>query len=142
MAEHTPTPWALGSHNLRAVTKDAADIADGCDHYMVAVTSSHSLLGQDEAAANAAFIVKAVNSHDRLTSTIDLLEKNAAIQARLLADTARQRDAMAKALHLARARINYLGVAHTDSKHFEANEATYLPAIDGVLASDVGGSGT
>ena len=68
---HTPTPWAIGSHNLRAIVKDAPDIADGCDHYMLAVTSAHSLVGQDEAAANAAFIVKAVNNHERLVKALE-----------------------------------------------------------------------
>ncbi|QPF86979.1 hypothetical protein IC762_12065 [Bradyrhizobium genosp. L] len=57
--------------------------------------------------ANAAFIVKAVNNHDDLV----------------------------KALKLARARIEYLGAACTDSKHFQANVETFLPALDEVLAA-------
>jgi hypothetical protein len=43
-----------------------------------------------------------------------------------------------KALQLARKRIEYLGSVCRDSKHFEANDSTYLPAIDGVLAAVVG----
>jgi hypothetical protein len=73
MTEHTPTPWSLGSHNLRAVTKDAEGIADGYDAYMVAVASSHSLVGQAEAIANAAFIVKAVNNHDVMVAELQRL---------------------------------------------------------------------
>jgi len=74
MAEHTPTPWEIGTHNLRGILKDAAGIADGCDAYMIAVTSAHSLLSPDEAAANAAFIVKAVNNHEALVAALTLAE--------------------------------------------------------------------
>lgn len=56
--------------------------------------------------ADAAFICKAVNNHD----------------------------ALVKALLLARARIEYLGAACNDPRHFEANAATFLPALDEVLS--------
>jgi hypothetical protein len=46
---------------------------------------------------------------------------------------------LVKALKLARARIEYLGAACNDPRHFEANANTFLPAIDDVLAV-VGGS--
>jgi hypothetical protein len=71
MREHTPTPWSLGSHNLRAITKDAEGIADGCDAYMVAVASAHSLLSPDEAVANAAYIVKACNAFPDLVKALE-----------------------------------------------------------------------
>lgn len=55
--------------------------------------------------ANAAFIVEAVNSHAALKSqikslegTIDLLEANARVQAKLLADTGRRAEELTKAL--------------------------------------------
>lgn len=37
------------------------------------------------------------------------------------------------ALMQARARIEYLGAACNDPRHFEANAETFLPHIDGVL---------
>lgn len=48
------------------------------------------------------------SEHDQLTLAVDLLEKNAAIQAKLLADTARQRDALATMLEEARLQIEYM----------------------------------
>jgi hypothetical protein len=47
-------------------------------------------------------------------------------------------DDLVKALETARARIDYLGAACNDPKHFEANQSTFLPEIDRVLMS-VGG---
>jgi hypothetical protein len=43
--------------------------------------------------------------------------------------------ALVKALLLARARIEYLGAACNDLRHFEANSATFLPEIDEVLGA-------
>jgi hypothetical protein len=57
-------------------------------------------------AANAAFIVKACNSHDALVA----------------------------ALTKARARIEYLGAACSNEKHFVSNERDFLPEIDVLLA--------
>jgi hypothetical protein len=87
MTEHTPTPWSLGSHNLRAVTKDAEGIADGYDAYMVAVASSHSLVGQAEAIANAAYIVKACNAFPDLVKALEAI-KQATIDGRVCDDVA------------------------------------------------------
>lgn len=58
-----------------------------------------------EAAPNAAFIVKAVNNHDALVA----------------------------ALTKARARIEYLGAACSNEKHFVSNERDFLPEIDAAL---------
>lgn len=59
--------------------------------------------------------------------------------SRLMSNLDGSRDAkiaaLVKALKLARARIEYLGVACTDPKHYDANEKTFLPAIDELLAS-------
>jgi hypothetical protein len=63
------------------------------------------------------------------------LKGNSQIIDELRVDNAK----LLKALQLARARIEYLGVAHPSSKHLEANEKTFLPAIDEVIAA-VGGS--
>jgi hypothetical protein len=48
--------------------------------------------------ANHDAVIDLMNDNARLTHTIDLLEKNARVQAKLLADTGRQRDALVKAL--------------------------------------------
>jgi hypothetical protein len=66
---------------------------------------------RDQWENNAVFIVTAANNHEPLV----------------------------RALRLARARIEYLGIACPGSTHFEANENTFLPAIDEVLAGVVGG---
>jgi hypothetical protein len=42
---------------------------------------------------------------------------------------------LVKALLRARARIEYLGAACNDLRHFEANSATFLPEIDEVLGA-------
>jgi hypothetical protein len=64
----------------------------------------------DNREANAAFIVKAVNRDHHF-------------------------EALVKALEKARTRIEYLGAACQNPKHFEANAETFLPAIDEVLAA-------
>jgi hypothetical protein len=43
-----------------------------------------------------------------------------------------------EALMMARARIEYLGVACTDPRHFEANGDIFLPKIDAALTNGVG----
>lgn len=42
-------------------------------------------------------------------------------------------DALVEALRWARGRIEYLGVACTDPRHFEANGDVFLPKIDAAL---------
>lgn len=69
MAEHTELPWMVGS-NGRSVIRHVPDLADGYDHFMVSVASAHSLVSGAEAAANAALIVRAVNSHDALVKAL------------------------------------------------------------------------
>lgn len=72
MSEHTPTPWAVAS-NDRAIIREVPGMADGYDHYMVGVLSSHSVIGHGEARANAAFIIKAVNNHQRMAEALQNL---------------------------------------------------------------------
>ncbi len=43
--------------------------------------------------------------------------------------------ALTEALVQARRRIDYLGVACNDSRHFDANASTFLPEIDKVLSA-------
>jgi hypothetical protein len=45
-----------------------------------------------------------------------------------------QVESLTTALTTARNRVHYLGVAHSDYRHFEANEKIYLPQIDGALS--------
>jgi hypothetical protein len=69
MTEHTPTPWAIGERE-RLIVREVPGMCDGGDCYSVAETKFHSLLLQDEAAANAAFIVRAANNHDALVDDL------------------------------------------------------------------------
>lgn len=67
---HTATPWSIAASG-RLIIREVPGLADGYDHYSVAVLSSHSLVGLEEACANAAFIVRAVNSHDALVKALE-----------------------------------------------------------------------
>jgi hypothetical protein len=58
---HTPTPWAVGGMNDRMIVRKVPDLADGYDHYSIAVMTAHSLVTDSEAKANADLIVQAVN---------------------------------------------------------------------------------
>jgi hypothetical protein len=69
MTEHTELPWSIGS-NGRSVVKDVPGMSDGCDAYMLAVASSHSLLLPSETKANAAYIVKACNAFPDLVKAL------------------------------------------------------------------------
>ena len=69
-ASHTPTPWNLG-YTGRCILREIPGMCDGEDGYAVAITSAHSLLTPSEAKANAAFIVRAVNSHDALVRALE-----------------------------------------------------------------------
>lgn len=69
-ASHTPTPWNLG-YTGRCILREIPGMCDGEDGYAVAITSAHSLLTPAEAKANAAFIVRAVNSHDALVKALE-----------------------------------------------------------------------
>lgn len=64
---------------------------------------------------------------DCLRESVDNAEI-ATLQARV--------DELTKALKSARVRIEYLGVASPNPRHFEANERTFLPAIDAALSGD------
>ena len=72
--QHTPTPWLvvpekLGSYQIRTVDDDvtiAGTFGYGADDR------------KDQEAANAAFIVRAVNSHDALIEALSYLEKEMA----------------------------------------------------------------
>lgn len=121
MTDHTSTPWQL-CHHLQSAEKDASckcgyrgGIWGGEGEVLVCEMGNcnrhegHDMVDTGDRPtqlANAAFIVKAVNNHA----------------------------ALVEALKLARARIEYLGAACNDPKHFNHNAEVVLPKIDAVLA--------
>lgn len=113
MTNHTPTPWFVSGVRFRMNGGEWQSI----NRYDEAAKRDENIacVGYDPrnglGQADANFIIKAVNNHD----------------------------AMVKALIQARLRIEYLGAACNDPRHFEANASTFLPAIDEVLGA-VGGS--
>ena len=70
MTQATPGPWTIGP-NGRSIIKEVPGIADGYDHYMIAVLSAHSLIGDQEARANATLIVRAVNERPELIAALE-----------------------------------------------------------------------
>ena len=66
---HTPTPWAVGRLE-RQIVREVPDLCDSADCYILAEARFHGLLPLEEARANAAFIVEAVNSHEALKTRI------------------------------------------------------------------------
>lgn len=71
-ATHTPTPWTLRRVIARSV--DSTGVLNICSESgpILAITDRNA---EDE--ANAAFIVKAVNSHAQLVAALDTLEADA-----------------------------------------------------------------
>jgi hypothetical protein len=65
-SEHTPTPW-------RAANKSPTKVCDGIGH-KVASCTTHAGGDQwrthEQAAANAAFIIRAVNNHEALVAML------------------------------------------------------------------------
>ena len=60
---HTPVPWSIGKR--RWITSGDVDIAR---------IHSVSKIGENEAVANAEFIVRACNSHDALLEALELYD--------------------------------------------------------------------
>lgn len=111
MSEHTPTPWAIRKGALPGVI-----VATNGDQIGAAFSDVPG--GSKERNANALLIVEAVNNHEALKQTVaqleqrgadqdreifrlrseleqprgavDVLERNASVQAKLLADTGRE----------------------------------------------------
>jgi hypothetical protein len=70
MGEHTPTPWSLHVHTGGLAGEAHINGPHNCAICYVGFgteTASHYVTG-DEAEANAAFIVKAVNNHESLVA--------------------------------------------------------------------------
>ncbi len=62
MSEHTKTPWRTGIGNLIVFDRDGYAVANA--------TVFHRKKEDGESAANAAHIVKCVNSHDALVAAV------------------------------------------------------------------------
>jgi hypothetical protein len=110
MNEHTPTPWM--THRAGEMLPDdwmiVADMGltpNGIQQVSTVARALSIRQTPETTAANAAFIVKAVNNHE----------------------------ALVQALKTARARIEYLGAACNDPRHFQNNADVVLPNIDRVL---------
>jgi len=71
MADHTPTPWHTGS----TFNDELVMAFDDNRECIVAELKVDSDLTGDRSDANAAFIVKAVNSHAALVKARDLLDR-------------------------------------------------------------------
>lgn len=72
--EHSPLPWSVDPHNniLASYDTDAINPDDGKPGDCPVVAKIPGMFGasSDTAQANAAFIVRAVNSHDALVSAL------------------------------------------------------------------------
>lgn len=74
ITKHTPTPWSA-IPNTGIIIRDISGMCDQSDSYKIGELSSHILIGNDEAVANAAFIVEAVNNHETLKARVKELEE-------------------------------------------------------------------
>jgi len=112
MSAHTPTPWKSTANSWQYTTiYDAnGDVICRLDLEDWGVTEDNQDRLETVQAEVVSQIIKAVNRDHHF-------------------------EALVKALEKARTRIEYLGAACQNPKHFEANAETFLPAIDEVLAA-------
>lgn len=114
--QHTPTPWEAQEFDPEdkcvPIIGLRAECPDGPTNGMVAIATLFPTemdaidgIGPELAIANAAFIVDAVNFHVSLKArmeeaerAVDVLESNARVQAKLLADTGRRAQKLEGAL--------------------------------------------
>lgn len=124
-AQHTPTPWRFSG----LITKVSGENGDTLDHlwcgyidttaphYRGQIASIQSCdhirgISREEAATNAAFIVKAVNSHDALVKALEIA-REAVIESFCFVDQSPDpRDEQ----HLADARLSQIDAALTLAK--------------------------
>lgn len=136
-SEHTPTPWMQVALHPEYILGDGQLAGQSFSIKPdITLMMRDPLAAKALAEANAAFIVEAVNSHAALKSqveeldrTIDLLESNARVQAKLLADTGRKAEELTKALIDAKLQIEYV-----QEKHGYATGETVLARIRSVLS--------
>ncbi len=92
--KHTPTPWARTAYGVFAETRKVADCQpdDGRGTYRIE--------SEEEAVADADFIVRAVNSHDALITAL--------------------RDMLALGLDVEEAKVTMKEIVHRRNKAFDA----------------------
>lgn len=79
MATHTPTPWRINGHYSRPLpdkpkgSQIVSDRGDGFEFHIAAV-GTHPGINAEQARANAALIVEAVNNYASLKARIAELE--------------------------------------------------------------------
>lgn len=78
--KHTPTPWTVGPANQKAHEDSHAGI-HGADGFIVAEVQAD--VEELPAGANAAFIVKACNSHDALVEALKELRFSLAFDGQI-----------------------------------------------------------
>lgn len=109
MGEHTPTPWEVDRIAVRSSGPDGRQICL-CEIHVRGRQYNETY---DEALANAAFIVEAVNGYDQSRQTIE---------------------ALVVALTLARKRIEYYGQVDDSSwQDFDHDIKEIYPKIDSAL---------
>lgn len=68
---HTPLPWAVTKAKPRKVTSNGVLICTAVLRNFATIAQNKHGKGQDEAEANAALIVRAVNSHHALLEALE-----------------------------------------------------------------------
>jgi hypothetical protein len=104
MTEHTPTPYKWHPKS-DADERNGSIYSEQRPGHAYAVAMQPRYVENNQWSQDAAFIVKAVNNHE----------------------------ALVVALTNARARIEYLGAAASNEKHFLSNQRDFLPEIDAAL---------
>jgi 3-methyladenine DNA glycosylase/8-oxoguanine DNA glycosylase len=69
MGEHTPTPWVSPNEPDGS---PAIFFSDGDPFMAVGECITHSMIGLEQARANASFIVRACNSHAELVKALEV----------------------------------------------------------------------
>lgn len=73
MSGHTPGPWAVTKGKPRKVTANGVLICTAVLRNRATTKQNAAGKGEEEARANAAFIVRARNSHDALLEALDFM---------------------------------------------------------------------
>lgn len=73
MTEHTPLPWALSNSDLTILANPERPGYDDCCIIADLEATDFCAVPDDQAEANAALIVRAVNCHDDLLAALETL---------------------------------------------------------------------
>lgn len=98
---HTPTPWKIVNRSLTdPLDLSGRTIKDGRNRILAHLYPTPSGLGLEEQKANAAFIVRAVNAHEKLVEALRNAQAALLVLSPNATDTRMMRDieqAIAKA---------------------------------------------